>query len=248
MTNFDSSVETVPKATGEKVKVVDNVKAYIEYRRSSAELRRAWNRTSQESAAQILHDESGREIHGPGYIAGLRLGGILTKEEAAEVHRDMVSMFTSRLGAFDDTTGPTLSTEQLEMIGPDLSIPIVEIPQVTYNPKGMSEKQKSDLAALQRSVARSGSVMMQTDMRHRDDKGGFGREEKRLPEGLGMEKDADYKFELFFTPSFKNERAVAEKIIQSVLDIPIIAQRRSSIGLPAGTPFTTPQSLPPQTG
>ena len=224
----------------EKIKFVDRIRAFREYRRVSSEFRKAFDITQQKFSAQLLRDEAGREIDGPHYIAGLRIGGKLTGEESGVIYQDIVNILTSRLGAFDDSSGLRLPLEQLRIISPLLMCPIVEIPHISFNPKGMSEKQKNDLAGLQRDVERAGSVMMQINMQHINLKGGFAQQEGQLPEGIVMEDGTDHKVEIAFTPSFNNQREIAEKVVKSILEIPVITKRRNNMELPLGSLTGTP--------
>lgn len=191
----------------------------LEYRRVDKELRNAWRSVSEQREEQT-HDENGNKIHGGKYLGGLKLNGELTSEDAIRSLHQLKKELGTQLKAWDDREerqGLVDPLKHFGIINPVLSLPIVPIPEVSYDKKGMSKKQIEELQELQKNVAHAGSVMLQINIQ--DGSLGGGMAFSNTPEGLGgldPEDKADTKVQIAMTPGFRGQKQTAEIIYQII--------------------------------
>ncbi len=181
------------------------------------------------------------ELSTSSYVAGVKFGGRLSADEAKTLHREIEVQLARRIGTFYDTEGPSLQLYK-EGLLIELSLPIVDIPEMRFDESGITPDKIRKLHDLRRNVARSGSVMLQISIMPVSSKSGFMKEnENDIPELLKIEDDLDYKLEIVFTPPFSGQRETAGSVLNAIMMSSTIGEKRRASTLLQSD--TTPKQL-----
>lgn len=195
-----------------------------DYQAAKAALENAWGQVEQDFADQVL-DEEGRELPHQNYLAGLKVGKKIVGEDAQILQGEILQGLSDKLGAFSDNVAPPMNMTAVGIVSAGLNLPIVDVPNVDLKKLGLNDEQLQELEELQRTIARSGSVLLQLNFQPGSIKGGI--VQSNMPEGLVMEDDPDTKIQISFTPGFKSGRDMAK----NVFDIVMEADSLKAIGL-----------------
>lgn len=203
---------------GKRVDFLGGIKGQLEYRRVKKAFEKATQTVNHEFSDQLLRNEDGKIIEwGENYIAGLQIGQRLTPQQILSLEQEANNVLGESLQAIQDFDIPHQSMAQLGIASIDLALPIVDIPNVSYNNAILSVEQKAQLVEKQRNLHRSGSIMLQVVIQPATMKGGiYGQ--AGLPMSLKMDDDLDTQVQIAFTPSFKGQKTKAEKVLGTIVE------------------------------
>jgi len=121
----------------------DKINLGGEYGRATRMAGKAWKEVA-EAVNTYIHDEQGEIIQPEHFIAGIRLGGKLSYEEAQALETQLRNSLAEEFGAYDEMQYPQEHGEQIYAmfndglhhsgrIGLNIQLPFVTIPQVNYD-------------------------------------------------------------------------------------------------------------------
>ncbi|GEM_PF-5244111 len=199
-----------------------------EFRSAGERLAYAFQSVRTARSEILTYDDQGKPIASPVFLAGFRVGSVLSSMEARELDRTTQLGLEEKMKAFELPTSTRFSFYDAGCLKYSFFVPIVEIPKIDWDKNRITPEQQTILKGLYQRVMDAGSVRLYYDLMSVELPGGFVSDD--LPEGILMEEDPDYKLEIYFQPGFTTQREYAQKVLGTFLNDPLLTKKRQFNG------------------